>query len=698
MIVISKLKYLFLCSFICINLLNSQNKTIDDLLVRVEARTNDDSLKVDMLNDLAWELTKLDPDSALSYAKQANTISKQLSYGKGKATSMVRIATIYLNKGQLNEAETLFNDALHEEQLNKHTYGIGRAENQLGKLYTYKEQQSKAINHYEKALEAFETLALKPQIASVCNNIGVAYKKIGAFDIAIQYYLRALEIRRQLKDDKRIAYSLSNIGALYITLEEYDNAIEYLNQSRESLEELNESNELYNVYTNLSIAFFRTNRDSTSLSYYNKALALNETLGIQDNNVRLYNVSAGIDYNRNNLDSALRTYKNVLDILNNSENKSGLVDVYYNLGNVEFKKDAFENAIEYYEKALDLAEKKNDINIQLQLVGNLSLCYSQLKAYDRALEYRNRFVDLNEHIYDVSKKAIISNYDYEEEQLEKKALEKDKLIAQQELEKTKMKNYALIFGLFLLILLLLAILRGNKQKRKADREQIEKQKVQELLKNQELKSINAMIEGQEGERQRIARDLHDRLGSMLSMVKVHFKSVEENIEKLKASNRSQYEKANTLLDNACDEVRKISHDIASGVLTKFGLVAALEDLKETLEESNRVEVEFIAHGFDARLDNNIEITIYRIVQELVSNILKYAQAKHITIQLINNDNSLHITVEDDGIGFDYNESKDKGMGLTNVASRVYSLDGELSIDSMLNKGTNISIDIPLNNI
>ena len=223
---------------------------------------------------------------------------------------------------------------------------------------------------------------------------------------------------------------------------------------------------------------------------------------------------------------------------------------------------------------------------------------------------------------------------------------------------------------------------------------IERQKVEELLKNQELKSINAMIEGQEGERQRIARDLHDRLGSILSMVKVHFKSVEDHIEELKTSNKSQYEKANQLLDDACDEVRKISHNIASGVLTKFGLVPALEDLKGTLEESKKVKVEFIAHGLYDRLDNDVEIAIYRIIQELVSNILKHAEAENITIQIINREKDLHISVEDDGKGFDASKKEREGMGLKNVSTRVDSLDGELYIDSMIDKGTSVSISIP----
>ncbi|MDY8136080.1 sensor histidine kinase [Aquimarina sp. 2201CG5-10] len=212
-------------------------------------------------------------------------------------------------------------------------------------------------------------------------------------------------------------------------------------------------------------------------------------------------------------------------------------------------------------------------------------------------------------------------------------------------------------------------------------------------------SIRAMIEGQEDERKRIASDLHDRLGSMLSMVKLHYQSVEKNIEHLNISNQRQYSKANLLLDKACAEVRNIAHNMVSGTLTKFGLIAALDDLKDSLEDNNTVNIDLIVHGFKNRLEQKNEINIYRIIQELISNVLKHANASEIVIQLIFNQNGLNLIVEDNGNGFEVNNiSKDGGMGLKNVLSRVDEIKGELNIDSSLDKGTTVTIDIPLNEL
>lgn len=251
-------------------------------------------------------------------------------------------------------------------------------------------------------------------------------------------------------------------------------------------------------------------------------------------------------------------------------------------------------------------------------------------------------------------------------------------------------------GLLVIIsILFFVILKFRKEKREKE---IVTQKNIELLKKQELKSIKAMIDGQEKERKRIAQDLHDRLGSMLSMVKLHYKSVEDSLDKLKQENKNQYEKASMLLDEACDAVREIAHEMISGVLTKFGLTAALEELKETIESSNTLEVELITYGLDDRLENKMEMEVYGIIQELIHNVIKHAKAKELSIQLLKKEEKLQVIVEDDGIGFDiFNTDQNDGMGLKSVYSRVDDLFGEIAIDSGKGKGTTITIQIPLEN-
>lgn len=680
--------------------INAQNKKVIDELKSKLLQQKSDTSKVNILNELAWQFTKIDRVKALAYAKEAEKISDSLAFTEGLVTSQVRIGTIAIHENDLEKAESIFLKVLATEKKENDLYGIGRAENQLGKIYYTKAQLQKAIDHYLLALEAFQADKNINASSSILNNIAVTYEKMGAYDTAMQYHIKGLSIRRKLKNPIKIAYSLSNMAALSIRLEDYSQAIDYLKESEKLLKENDHPYELSKVYTNLGISYFKKKEYPLSIEYYEKAVTINEKLGFINNNVDLYNKLAAIFYQLDDLDKAALYYNKNLAYQKEYEIENTLSETYCNLGNVAFKKEAYEEAIDYYEKGLLIAEKANDKNMLLNIKNNLSNSYLLISNKDKALELMYEYNDLKDSLYNASKSAILMNSNFHKEQMEIDLLAKDKLIAEEELMKEKIWKRGLLVLTFLLLLLFFAIFRGNKQKRKADLAIIEQQKVEKLLKNQELKSINAMMEGQESERQRIARDLHDRLGSILSMVKIHFKSVEDNIEELKNKNANIYEKANKLLDNACDEVRKISHDMASGVLTKFGLVAALEDLKETLEESKKVNVEFIAHGFENRLHGDVEITIYRIIQELISNILKHAQAKNITIQLIHKGHEMHVSVEDDGVGFDKNNmnQKTQGIGLKNIAARVDSIGGELYIDSSINNGTSITIDIPIKEI
>ncbi len=262
-------------------------------------------------------------------------------------------------------------------------------------------------------------------------------------------------------------------------------------------------------------------------------------------------------------------------------------------------------------------------------------------------------------------------------------------------QKQELTRNALIGSILSLLIITAFIIMYFVRKQRSEK-LLADEKVNTLLKDQELKSVSDMLEVQEQERKRIAADLHDRLGSMLSTVKLYFNSVEEQIDHLKTQNREQYHKATTLLDEACDEVRKISHNLVSGELIKFGLVSALHQLKVTLNDTGKITMHVLAFGMESRLETATEISLYRVIQELMNNILKHAKATEVTIQLNKVDTNLNIVVEDNGIGFDVAEALKKGgMGLRSIETRVKQLNGTISIDSGKGRGTTSIIDIPI---
>ena len=223
---------------------------------------------------------------------------------------------------------------------------------------------------------------------------------------------------------------------------------------------------------------------------------------------------------------------------------------------------------------------------------------------------------------------------------------------------------------------------------------IQKQRIADLEQKNKLLALNSMIEGQESERLRIAQDLHDGLGGLLTTVKAHFNAIEREIANIKEINI--YEKTNQLIDEACVEVRRIAHDMVPYSLKMNGLEGVLSDIRQTVLGKG-IQCDIDIHNVNEEvLGEQKVVMIYRIIQEVVNNALKHSGASHMLIQLVGHEYGLNVMVEDNGKGFDVNQLlQGKGLGLKSIESRVKYLEGNMNIDSTPNQGTTINIEIPM---
>lgn len=245
------------------------------------------------------------------------------------------------------------------------------------------------------------------------------------------------------------------------------------------------------------------------------------------------------------------------------------------------------------------------------------------------------------------------------------------------------------------IIVFLAYRNTKRKQRIAEQErELDIQRTERVLKEKEIETINAMVEGQEKERLRLAGDLHDSIGGTLAAIKMHIGNMQNNLHTTQ-NPEELLNKANLLISEAYKNVRAISHERNSGVMAKDGLLPAVQRLARNVSSPN-LTVEVQDFGLEKRLNPDLEITIFRIVQELVTNIIKHAQATETTISLTQHKNELNIMVEDNGIGFKTGKLPEKeGMGLGSIERRVEHLEGTMEVDSTIGKGTNIIIDIPL---
>ena len=225
------------------------------------------------------------------------------------------------------------------------------------------------------------------------------------------------------------------------------------------------------------------------------------------------------------------------------------------------------------------------------------------------------------------------------------------------------------------------------------------QEVDVLVKEQTLSTAFARLEGIEEERKRIARELHDGIGVKLSTAKLYFAPIDNQLADLSQKDQEKFQKANNILDEAYIEVRKISHNLASPSLSNLGLLGELKLLAKRIEGAKQMKVNIMTHNLQEGLAPNIEIVSYRIISELITNVLKHAQATEINIQLNLFDDLFNLMVEDNGIGFDQTQTTNTktGLGLENIQSRVEALQGTFNIDSGIGKGTTITVDLPIQN-
>lgn len=334
----------------------------------------------------------------------------------------------------------------------------------------------------------------------------------------------------------------------------------------------------------------------------------------------------------------------------------------------------------------------------------LSYIDAELGDYAEAYRWLDEYVALSDSVFEAGSQLKIIELEekYRSIEQENEILKLKNENQQQQLSLESSKLMLVLLISILLIILLLAFfgwrIYKNKKRTIEQNEVLHQQELKSLKQREQITVYNAMLQGQEQERNRIARDLHDGLGGMLAGVKLKLSSIvskEKNYNHLIQPDMEIY-KVIHQLDQSVDELRRIARNMMPESLIYMGLEPALSDLCKSLHTQTTTVV-FEAFNLRSTYEQALQITVYRIVQELLTNAIKHAEAQSIMVQCSENENRLYITVEDDGKGFDPIEVAQKeGIGLSNIRNRVNLLQGTVEISSRPGEGTTFSIEIPLN--
>jgi signal transduction histidine kinase len=523
-----------------------------------------------------------------------------------------------------------------------------------GKEFDYLNKHYKAYKNYIKSLELYKKLNLKDSIAK-CNlelfELIVSQNNLedNSKPYLDKYYEYALEKKDSfliLKSLNRYAQYFWNTDSIHYTKPYYLKALEISNNNKLSKYRIS-------IYSNLAYLHIK-NYPDTAAYYFNKTL-------------------------------------NLKKLMNNAQ----LVGTFINYSIFLKNQKQYNKAIEYLKKAEALELEQYQLKYNKIIYSKFANTYKLQGNYKKAYEYYEKYNITRDSLNNTAQNIAISDLDKKY-----KTAEKDKLIIEKEAQ-NQQKLYLLIAAILTIItgsIIYILTIKNSKRKRKLAEQQkeLETQKNLTLIKEQEITTINAMVDGQEKERKRIAEDLHDNLGSVLATLKLHFENLKINREKKKINQETLFDKTEGLIDEAYLKVRRIAHAKNAGVIANQGLLLAVQMMAEKISSADKINIEVIHFGLDKRLDNSLELTVFRIIQELVTNIIKHAEAKNATINLSLYEKNLNIIIEDDGKGFDIKKvNLNNGMGISSIKTRITHLEGTFSIDATLGKGSSIILDIPI---
>ena len=639
-----KIKIIFLLVALSFIVIATAQKLDSLLMIIKEAK--EDTAKVRLLNKAGNFYKSNNFDAALYYFDASKKLSEKIGFDAGVINYYLNVHGVYLENGKYDSSLLIIRKGLQLAEKSGDKMQLAKCYESISSSYHYLIKFDSCSKYDLKAQLIYESLGKSPELMVFYGNLCSSFAERHEFEKSKAYGFKAIQLNEQgYGDDNDLLYALSSLSTTYI----------YLNQNDSAL-----------YFANKTVALCKQEKN-----YYVQQVTLGNIILIKLNQ---------------------QDYDGLMPLVNQLKELEGYFDtpefsaqLNLNYAIANFYTGKTKLAKEYALSALQISEP-NKLSVisknSYTLLDKIETVLGNYALSDRYGEKRDSIN--NEQMNEATAENI--------QELEKKyeTEKKDKEIVKLDAaNKQKSILNKILFGGAALLLIIGFLGYRNFQ----SRQKIQQQKITELEKDKQLLAIDAMLKGQEEERSRIAKDLHDGLGGMLSGTKLSFMNMKENLV-LTPENATLFDKSLSMLDNTIGDLRKVAHNLMPEALVKYGLVEALRDFCDTIQSSTNLKIVYQPLGENRKLSNTAEVFIYRIIQELVNNAVKHADAKQIIVQLTTSSNKIGITVEDDGKGFDTAAiTNRKGDGLDNIKYRVQYLNG--TIDTVASPGNGTSVNIEL---
>ncbi len=614
--------------------------------------TGKDSAHIIHIINSATALQVALPDSAILLLKEAFIESEHAGFPEGVAGSLIHLAIIYMDKGMYAQSLTTFHEAIA------------------------------CCSRYEH---------LYPQLPFIYNCMGNVYQVQGNYELAAGSYYQAMILCEKLS----VASSggiYDNLGSVMMRLRQYNQAFYYLDKAEKMALEQKNYEVLGFVFADKSTLLKDQKDLDKSLRYSEAALYIGRKY-------KFPRLQQAVLTNIGSIYIAREMPHKALPFLLETQSLRDSIDIYYRnvatrlLGETYYQLKQYDRAEHYLNKALSEAKKANIHSGQSDIYHMLATVYQTTGRYRQALSAHQTYVQLKDSLLNqtIAENVAQLEIKYRTAEKDREISGKQLLIMQQErhIERKNLWIAGITSGTLILAFILFARYRLYQHKHR-----LQQEKIRNLQQEQEIGRLRATVEGGEKERNRIARELHDGIMVQFSALKMNL-SVLPNLHD--SLNRSgEFESIMEQLDAATADLRKTAHRLMPDMLMEKGLVETVHFFCKSLNLGARLNIIFQHYGEIPHYPPDTELSIYRIIQELVQNVIKHADATQAIVQLSYSENLLCITVEDNGKGMSESSHKEQpGMGLTYIRNHVTTLGGHMDISSGQGKGTIVYIEIEM---
>ncbi|WP_299556291.1 tetratricopeptide repeat protein [Seonamhaeicola sp.] len=615
---------------------------IIDSLKIITQTTGNDSIKATAYGKLGWLTINRDVERAKAYVDSSYALFQKLNDQNGMAVNDYRYGVINRVSGNYASALESMDKYLTYAEIKSDSFNLANGYYQKGVIYSLQGDYERSLKEYHKALNIYEAQNNATGIGFTLNSLGIVYKNLKKYPEAIESYQRAVKIHEKNEDLNNLANVYNSIGAVYAEQNKSDLALEYYNKTLAIDIEIQNNWGTAKVSKNIALIHIDKKKYNEALKFLNNALEIQKQ----------HNYSSEI-----------------------AETLAQLSKAYMELGDLDQSESLIKQVSQH-----KIPSKKVHQDVHLQAFS----LYDKLGNTRQALYHHKKYTVYKDSIFNENNIKNINTLQvqYETEKKDKALLQQQLQIEQNEnaLRKKKTQyNYMTGIAIFFLLSVLLTWLIYRQRQKRKDQE------ILTLKREHQIKTLETLIEGEEKERLRIAKELHDGVNGDLSAIKFKLVSLQE-------MNNRVINEAVEMIDKSCQQVRAISHNLIPPSLESFSLVEAIDMFCQNINNSYDIKVDFHFIGNSINLRKKEEVNIFRIIQELVSNSIKHAEASEINVQMSHREQSIFIIVEDDGKGFDFNNVKSEGIGLMNLRSRVEFLQAEMDVISN-DKGTSFTIEI-----